>query len=86
MFGEAELEVRLVLLGEGQEIGAAGMAIGAELNRSTSTIRLQAGVTADIGMLLHRGELGTSFRVIGLDPANGEVLVQSSDIQIGELL
>jgi hypothetical protein len=78
-------KVRLVLVGDGQEVGRAGMAPDAEFDRATATVRLLPRREVSIGMILNN-ETSKKFRIVVQDPATDAVLAQSEEIEVGELI
>jgi hypothetical protein len=85
IFGEAKIAARVVLVGDGQEVGRAGMAPDAEFDRSTATVQLPSGKEISIGMML-TNETSKKVRIVVQDPATDAVLAQSEEIEVGELI
>jgi hypothetical protein len=78
MFAPEAVEVRVVLLSEkAEQVGEAGMASGAELDRERGVLRVKPGATAHVGMMLANDE-AVSVRVVVLEPSTGAVLAQSA--------
>jgi hypothetical protein len=65
----------LLLTGE-RQVGAVGMAVDAELDRSTGLVTLQPGKSATIAFVLS-DETVPSVRVVVQDPATGTELFRS---------
>ena len=77
-----ELAVRPVLTSAGRQVGTAGMAVGAELDRTTGSVRLQPGKIIMVGFLL-TDETVASLRVVVLHAATDAELYRSpSDIPV----
>jgi hypothetical protein len=79
--GGEPLELRPVLLAGGQEVGKAGMAVGADLDPNTQCLRLAPGQEAMVGLLLEREDT-TSVKVAVVDPRTGMVLGESEEIEV----
>jgi hypothetical protein len=69
------MAVRAMLVSEGKQVGTVGMAVGAELDRSTGNVTLSAGKPATVAFLL--GEDAPSIRVVVQDPSNDAELYRS---------
>ncbi len=76
MFGPEAVELRIVLLSDAEQVGEAGMASGAELDRERGILRVKPGTLAHVGMTLANDKAG-SVKVVVLDPVTGAVLAQS---------
>jgi hypothetical protein len=72
---------RLVLLSGGEQVGEAGMAVGAELDRDTGIVTMQPGTEASVGVMLTREDSET-VRIVVQDPATDAVLGQSDEIPV----
>jgi hypothetical protein len=72
---------RVVLLSGGEQVGEAGMVVGAELNRDTGIVTMQPGTEASVGVMLTREECET-VRIVVQDPATDAVLGQSVEIPV----
>ena len=68
--------VRPVLIAEGSQVGAVGMAVGAEFDRSTGTVLLAPGTEAIVGFVLDDDEVN-SVKLVVLDPATDAELYRS---------
>ncbi len=74
--------VRPLLIADGKQVGAAGMAIDAEFDRATGCIKLPAGVAVRVGFVLN-DDSATSLRIVAQDPNTDAELYRSpSDIPI----
>lgn len=71
-----ELLVRPLLVAAGKQVGSAGMAIDADLDRATGCVKLQAGKPVAIAFLLH-DETVASVRVVVQDPTTDAELYRS---------
>lgn len=81
LFGHQPLVVRPILLGEGAQVGEAGMAIEAEFDPSTRCVTLQPKRPAGVAMVLQREDC-PKLRVVIQDPATDGVLAQSEEIPV----
>ncbi len=81
LFQQDAIAARVVLIGDGQEVGRAGMAPDAEFDRATATVRLQPGKEVSIGMMLSK-ETSKKIRIVVQDPATDAVLAQSEEIPV----
>ena len=77
--------VRVVLVGDGQEVGRAGMAPGAEFDSATATVQLLPQKEVSLGMML-TNETIDKLRIVVQDPATDAILAQSEEIEVGELI
>lgn len=73
--------VRIVLQSNGEIVGEAGMAIGAEFDAATGCVTLvPESSPVGVGLTL-RNESVKNFRIVVLDPATDNILAQSDEIQ-----
>ena len=78
IFAPELVEMRVVLLSEkAEQVGAAGMASGAELDRERGVLRVKPGTSAQVGMMLANDE-ASAVTVVVLDPSTGALLAQSA--------
>ena len=70
------LRVRPLLMSEGRQVGAVGMAVDANFDRATGCVQLPAGKTVTIALLLN-DESASSLRVVVQDPATDAELYRS---------
>lgn len=78
IFAPELVELRVVLLSEkAEQVGAAGMASGAELHRERGVLRVKPGTSAQVGMMLANDE-ASAVTVVVLDPSTGALLAQSA--------
>lgn len=75
------VEVRPVLVSGSQEVGKAGMAVGADLDANTQCLKLTPGQEVMVGILLEREDVA-SVKVVVLDPNTGAVLGESAEIAV----
>jgi PglZ domain len=74
--------VRPLLMSSGKQVGAVGMAIDAELDRSTGCVKIQPGKPITVAFLLS-DESAASVRVVVQDPATDAELYRSpTDIPV----
>jgi len=85
MFDQDTVAARVLLIGDGQEVGRAGMAPDAEFDRATATVQLLPRKGVSIGMMLTK-ETSKKVRIVVQDPATDAVLAQSEEIEVGELI
>ncbi|MEH6589152.1 MAG: PglZ domain-containing protein [Halioglobus sp.] len=85
MLDQDAITARVVLVGDGQEVGRAGMAPDAEFDRATATVQLLPRKEVSIGMMLTK-ETSKKVRIVVQDPATDAVLAQSDEIEVGELI
>lgn len=85
MFEKDAIQARVLLIGDGQEVGRAGMAPGAEFDNATATVQLPPRKEVNIGMILTK-EVSKKVRIVVQDPATDALLVQSNEIEVGELI
>jgi hypothetical protein len=72
------LAVRPMLTSAGRQVGTAGMAVGAELDRTTGSVTLDPGKIVTVGFLL-TDENVSSLRVVVLHAATDAELYRSPD-------
>lgn len=80
LFETNAVHLRIVLFFKKEEVGRAGMAIGAEFDRATGCVRLMPGENCDVGMMLTQD--CEKLRVVVLDPRTDAVLTQSDEITV----
>ena len=68
--------VKPLLVAGGQQVGAAGMAVNAELDRTSGNVTLQPGVEAAVALVLS-GEGAETVRIVVQDPATDAELFRS---------
>ena len=85
MLDQDVIAARVVLIGDGQEVGRAGMAPDAEFDRASATVQLQPRKEVNLGMMLFK-ESSKKIRIVVQDPATDAVLAQSEEIEIGDLM
>jgi hypothetical protein len=77
-----ELIVRPLLISSGRQVGSVGMAIDADLDRSTGCVKLEPGKPVTVAFLLS-DENVPSLRIIVQDPSTDAVLYRSpNDIPV----
>ena len=81
LFRSEPIAVRIVLISQNEQVGQAGMALGADLDRSSGILHISPNSEASVGMMLTRDDCD-SVRVVALDPATDAVLDQSGDLPI----
>ncbi|MGH8656258.1 MAG: PglZ domain-containing protein, partial [Gammaproteobacteria bacterium] len=73
--------VRPMLVSTGKQVGAAGMAIEADLDRASGCVKLETGKPVTVALLLSDESVG-SVRVVVQDPATDAELYRSPDIPV----
>ena len=73
--------MRVILMSGREQVGQAGMAVGADLDRASGLIQAKPGTQADVVLVLTRDDCLT-VRVVALDPATDAVLAQSDDLPV----
>jgi hypothetical protein len=81
LFAAAEVPLRVVLLADGEQVGQAGMAIGARLDRETGLLHVTPNTEASVGLMLIRDDCA-SIRVVVVDPLTDAVLAQSAALPV----
>jgi PAS domain-containing protein len=81
LFQTEPVSVRVVLVSGGEEVGQAGMALNAELDRVTGILRVEQGKEASVGLMLTRDDCKT-VRVVAQDPVTDAVLEQSEELPV----
>ena len=81
VLGEEPLPVRVGLLSGAEQVGEAGMAVEADLDREAGIVSLRPGVEASVGMMLLRDDC-PSVRLVVQDPATDAVLGESGEIPV----
>jgi hypothetical protein len=81
LFTTEPVAVTVVLVAGNEQVGRAGMVVGADFDRVSGRLMLSAGTEASVGMMLTRDDC-ESIRVVILDPATDAVLGQSDEIPV----
>ena len=81
LFEAAAVPLRVVLLADGEQVGQAGMAIGARLDRDTGLLHVTRNTEASVGLMLLRDDC-TSVRVVVVDPLTDAELAQSAALPV----
>ena len=75
------LHLRVLLISNGEEVGRAGMVLGAEFKRETGVLTMHTGSSASIAMVLTRDDVPT-LTVVVQDAQSGSVLHESKVIPV----
>ncbi len=75
------LTLRVLLVGNGEEVGRAGMVLGADFKRETGVITMPSGGTASIAMVLTRDDV-QALRVVVQDAVSGSVLHETKALPV----
>lgn len=78
---DATIGLRIILLAGGEQVGQAGMAVGAEFDRTSGILRVRPGAEASVGLMLTRDDC-SSVRVVIQDPGTDAVLDQSEELPV----
>jgi len=82
VLGASAMVVRPVLMSEGRQVGAAGLAIGADLDRTTGCVSLEPNNPVTVAFVLNDDSV-TSLRIVVQDPTTDAELYRSpSDIPV----
>ncbi|MCA9231625.1 MAG: PglZ domain-containing protein [Planctomycetales bacterium] len=81
LFLTEPVALRVLLLSGDEQVGQAGMAVGAELDRGSGILKLSKESEAHVGMMLTRDDCKT-LRVVLTDPATDAVLDQSEELPV----
>jgi hypothetical protein len=73
--------LRVVLIAGDQQVGQAGMAVGADLDSSSGVLTIATGAEASLGIMLTVDDCET-VRLVVQDPATDAVLAQSDPIPV----
>jgi hypothetical protein len=76
VLGASELRVRPLLMAGGKQVGSVGMAVDAEFDRSTGSVKLEPNKPITVAFLL-TDESATSLRVVVQDPGTDAELYRS---------
>lgn len=75
------MAVRVLLIAGAEQVGEAGVVVGAELDRDTGIVTMHPGTEASVGVMLTREDCET-VRLVVQDPTTDAVLGQSSEIPV----
>lgn len=81
LYAKDPVPLRLILVAAGEQVGQAGMAIKAELDRTSGIVRVIPGTEASVGLMLIRDDC-QALRIVAQDPVTDAVLVQSDEIPV----
>jgi hypothetical protein len=73
--------LRPVLISEGKQVGAVGMAMDADLDEASGSVKLDAGKPATVVLVL-KDDTTKSVRVVVQDPATDAELYRSAEIPV----
>jgi uncharacterized metal-binding protein len=73
--------LRVLLMSGAEEVGRAGMAVGGDFDRGKSTLTLELGAEASVGMML-TNDACESLRVVVLDARTDAVLAESDKLPV----
>jgi hypothetical protein len=81
LFVPDAVKVKIVLISNNEQVGQAGMAVSAEIDRTTGVLRIKPGTEASVGLMLTRDDC-TAVRIVILDPNTDAVIDQSKEIPV----
>lgn len=81
MLGASSMVVRPVLMSGGRQVGSAGLAIGAELDRVTGCVTLSPSKPVTLAFVLADDSVA-SLRIVLQDPTTDAELFKSADIPV----
>ncbi|MFO7695730.1 MAG: PglZ domain-containing protein [Anaerolineae bacterium] len=81
LFAPEAVALRVVLVCGSEQVGQAGMVVGADFDRASGILRVKPGAEASIGLMLTRDDCA-AIRVVVQDPATDAVLDQSEELPV----
>ncbi|HRS17563.1 MAG TPA: PglZ domain-containing protein [Thermoanaerobaculaceae bacterium] len=81
LFAPETVALRVVLVCGSEQVGQAGMVVGADFDRASGILRVKPGAEASIGLMLTRDDCA-AIRVVVQDPATDAVLAQSEELPV----
>lgn len=75
------ISLRVVLVYGSEQVGQAGMVVGADFDRASGVLQIKPGSEASIGLMLTRDDC-TTIRVVVQDPTTDAVLCQSGELPV----
>lgn len=81
LFTHEKIPLRFVLISQGEQVGQAGMAIGADCDAMTGIVQAPATREAHIGMIVKRDDC-ESLRIVVQHPETDAVLAQSDELPL----
>jgi hypothetical protein len=81
LFATEPLALRVVLVSGSEQVGEAGMVVGADFDRASGVLHVKPGSEASIGLMLTRDDC-TAVRVVVQDPVTDAVLDQSDELPV----
>jgi hypothetical protein len=81
LFATDVVAVRVVLVSGSEQVGQAGMVVGADFDRASGEVRLKPGSEASVGLMLTRDDCKT-LRVVVQGLTTDAVLDQSGDLPV----
>jgi hypothetical protein len=81
LFNKDPVQVRIVLISDGEQVGHTGMVVGAELDHTTGCVKITRGTEASIGLMLTRDNCST-VRIVVQDPVTDAVLYQTVELPV----
>ncbi len=81
LFAQESMPLRFVLISKGEQVGQAGMAIGAECDAMTGIVHIATSGEAHIGMIVKRDDC-ESLRIVVQHPETDAILAQSDELPL----
>jgi hypothetical protein len=81
LFQSEPVQLRVILLAGDEQVGQAGLVVGAEFDRGSGVIRISGGRKASVGMILTKDDC-KSVRVVAQDAKTDAVFAQSGEIAV----
>lgn len=81
LFAQDKIPLRFVLISQGEQVGQAGMAIGAECDAMTGVVQVAKSGEAHIGMIVKRDDC-ESLRIVVQHPETDAILAQSGELPL----
>jgi len=81
LFTQNTISLRFVLISQGEQVGQAGMAIGAECDTVTGIVHVTAPGEAYIGMIVKREDC-ESLKIVVQHPETDAILAQSAELPL----
>ncbi len=81
LFVQDTIPLRFVLISQGEQVGQAGMAIGAECDATTGVVQVAPSGEAHIGMIVKREDC-KSLKIVVQHPETDAILAQSEELPL----
>jgi hypothetical protein len=81
LFNKDPLDLRVILLSKGEQVGITGMALEVKFDRNTGIVTLSPGEKASLGLMLNNDQCET-LRILVQDAATDAVLAQTEELPV----